>query len=101
MAFPQFTPIRHIPLIQVEPHAPAATQGGGASFGDLLQNAVEKVQAGQEQSRAAIEGFLKGDSTDLHTVVLEAQRAELAFDFALEVRNKAVQAYQEIMRMQI
>ncbi len=45
--------------------------------------------------------FLTGENEELHTTVLAAQKAEIAFDLGLQVRNKVVSAYQEIMRMQM
>ena len=55
---------------------------------------------GQDAS-ASVERFLSGDGEDLHTTVLATQRAELAFEMFQQVRNKVVNAYQEIMRMQM
>ena len=100
MALTQFVPIRHIPQIDIVPReTPEAASPTG--FGDVLREAVDKVASVQAEAKAGIEGFLKGENSDLHTVILQNQRAELTFDFALEVRNKVVEAYHEIMRMQV
>jgi flagellar hook-basal body complex protein FliE len=48
-----------------------------------------------------VEGFLSGDGQELHSAVLAVQRADLAFELGLQVRNKVVSAYQEIMRLQM
>jgi flagellar hook-basal body complex protein FliE len=48
-----------------------------------------------------VERFLSGEGEELHTTVLATQRAELAFEMFLQARNKVVNAYQEIMRMQV
>ena len=45
--------------------------------------------------------FLSGEGEDLHTTILATQQAELSFDLFLQMRNKVVSAYQEIMRMQM
>ena len=50
---------------------------------------------------ASVERFLSGEGEELHTTILATQRAELSFDLFLQVRNKVVSAYQEIMRMQM
>ena len=53
------------------------------------------------QAAQSVERFLSGEGEELHTTALGAQRAELAFEMFLQTRNKVVQAYQEIMRMQM
>jgi len=49
----------------------------------------------------SVQKFLRGDNEDLHTTILATQKAELAFQLGLQVRNKVVDAYQEIMKMQM
>ena len=48
-----------------------------------------------------VQKFLSGDNEDLHTTILATQKAELAFQLGLQVRNKVVDAYQEVMKMQL
>jgi flagellar hook-basal body complex protein FliE len=79
----------------------AAKSGSGEGFAAALRQAVERVNDMQQQSGAEIERFLTGESEDLHKTILSVQKSELAFEMLLEVRNKAVQAYQEIMRIQV
>jgi flagellar hook-basal body complex protein FliE len=74
---------------------------GDTRFGDYLKNAISEVNSAQIQSDAATEGFIKGDQIDLHEVMIVAQKASITMQTALEIRNKAVEAYQEIMRMQV
>ena len=66
---------------------------------------LEGMIGNAEQSRAAaqtsVNNFLAGGNEELHSVVLASQRAELEFNLFLQVRNKVVSAYQEIMRMQV
>lgn len=73
----------------------------GASFGKLFQTAVERVESLREAGHAEVERFLNGESEEVHQVALAVERAELAFDLFLQTRNKVVQAYQEVMRMQL
>ena len=49
----------------------------------------------------SVQKFLSGDNEELHTTILATQKAELAFQLGLQVRNKVVDAYQEIMKMQM
>ncbi len=71
------------------------------SFGKLFENAVDRVERLQNVTDDKLDRFLRGEDQEVHDVVLAAQRSELAFDYFLQVRNKVVQAYQEIMRMQM
>ena len=74
---------------------------GAGNFGDVFAEAVGKVEQYRQQANLSVARFLSGDGEDLHRVALETQRAELAFEMFLQVRNKVVQAYQEVMRMQV
>lgn len=72
-----------------------------ASFGKIFESAVDRVEQLQTVTDDKLDRFLRGEDQEVHDVVLSAQRSELAFDYFLQVRNKVVQAYQEIMRMQM
>lgn len=76
---------------------------GGASgeFRAVLDGAIRRVEQFQHEASQSVERFLSGEGEELHTTALAAQRAELAFEMFLQTRNKVVQAYQEIMRMQM
>jgi len=69
----------------------------GASFGDLLQDLTRLGN----QSDQAIERFMAGEKVDLHQVMISVEKTEIAFRLALQLRNKLVEAYREIMRMQV
>jgi flagellar hook-basal body complex protein FliE len=75
--------------------------GAGQSFqnvlGDLLQS---NVQANQ-QANKAIEALATGQASDLHGVSLAVAQADLNFRLMLELRNRATESFQEVMRMQI
>lgn len=68
-------------------------------FVEALKGAVDRVELSQQTATKSAEAFLNGETEDIHAVGMAAQRAELEFDLALQVRNKVVQAYQEILRM--
>jgi flagellar hook-basal body complex protein FliE len=82
------------------PDGPAGT-ARGKGFQDVLAGAIREVEGLGQAAGASIESFLSGEGGELHTTALAAQRAELAFELFLQTRNKVVQAYQEIMRMQM
>jgi flagellar hook-basal body complex protein FliE len=73
----------------------------GSSFGDMLKDAISTVNELQKQSDQEIQKVMTGESQDLHTTVIAMQKADLSFQMMMQVRNKIVQAYQEIMRSQV
>ena len=84
---------------------PIAPLGPGTSspgaFQSVLSDAIGRVQQFQQNSQTAIGKFLSGEDEEIHKVALATQQAELAFDLFMQVRNKVVSAYQEVMRMQM
>ena len=74
---------------------------GGASFGDTLKSAIDKVDASQKTADAHIEAFVAGESEDLHQVMISMNEAKVQFQLMTEVRNKTLETYQELMRMQV
>ena len=80
--------------------AHAGQPAGAAPFSDLLTNAVGEVNALESQARSAIEGLMTGTGVDVHQAMIAIQKADMAFEFALAVRNKAVQAYEQVSGMQ-
>ena len=80
---------------------PAAQPASGASFQDVFASAVQNVEAFSQNASASVERLLSGEGGELHTTILATQQAELSFDLFMQMRNKVVSAYQEIMRMQM
>ena len=99
-------PIRQIstaPLLpSIRPAGdPQATAAKPGAFESIFRQAVNQVEAFQQDSQTKINRFLNGENEDVHQVVLATQRAQLSFDLFMQVRNKVVSAYQEAMRMQM
>ena len=67
----------------------------------MLEGMINGVENSQNQAQQAVNSFLNGGNEELHSVALAAQRASLEFELALQMRNKVVSAYQEVMRMQL
>jgi flagellar hook-basal body complex protein FliE len=91
-------------MIAVPSAAPvdaSAAAGGTGAFQSMLEGMIGNVEQSQTQASQAAQNFLSGGDEELHSVALAAQRADLQFNLFLQVRNKAVSAYQEIMRMQV
>ena len=73
----------------------------GPGFSDLLKNAVESVNAMQHEAGRLEDAVAKGESTNIHQAVIAGEKAGLSFRLLMQVRNKMVEAYQEVMRMQV
>lgn len=74
---------------------------GGVSFSEYLQNALTEVNNLQKTSEAANIQLAAGDNIDLHSVMIAGEKANLALQLTVQVRNKVIEAYQEVMRMQV
>jgi flagellar hook-basal body complex protein FliE len=96
---PPIGSIRPVPLS--EPAAPVSGQQKPGEFGALLDKAISQVEQSRTIANEKAQNLLSGKPEELHSVVLAVQRAQLEFELFLEVRNKVVQAYQEVMRMQV
>ncbi|WP_060703988.1 flagellar hook-basal body complex protein FliE [Shouchella miscanthi] len=71
------------------------------SFQQVLTDALSKVNEAQLQSSAATQAMARKEPIDLHEVMIAANKASVALQGTLEVRNKVIEAYQEMMRMQV
>lgn len=78
--------------------SPAVT---GAGFGDTIGQALQNVNNLQAGADTLAQKLATGDVQDIHEVMLALNQASMAFDLTAQVRNKVVEAYQEVMRMQV
>ena len=90
----------HAPPIIDSPQV-SRKQGGDSQFASVLEGAIEHVEKSRENAADSVRRLLGGESDELHGTVLETQKAELEFEMFLQVRNKVVNAYQEVMKMQV
>ena len=99
-----FTVYNNIPRVMPAPTAPKAGGAPGASgpssFGNLLNEAIQQVNDVEKGSQGELQKFLSNES-DLHSVMIALEKADLSFQTMMQVRNKIVQAYQEIMKSQV
>jgi len=75
--------------------------GSGASFKELVKDAVSEVNKLQSQADQSAVKLATGELEDVHRAMIDMQKAKLALDLTIQVRNKVIEAYQEIMRMQV
>ncbi len=86
---------------RLQPSAPAVT-GATSDFGNLLKKSIDGVSSIQNNASALADKFERGDpGTDISSVMVALQRADLSFRAVTEVRNKLVDAYKDIMNMQV
>ncbi|MGD0096414.1 MAG: flagellar hook-basal body complex protein FliE [Terracidiphilus sp.] len=100
----QVTPLA-LPPVTGSSGTTALTIRGGSEasptpFSDLFTDAVGQVNQLEGQAHAAVQGLMTGSGVDVHQAMIAAQKASMAFELALAVRNKAVQAYQQVIGMQ-
>ena len=73
----------------------------GNSFGEVLTKALDDVNRAQLKADDTTKKFLTGEIQDVHQVTIVAEQARIMMQLAVEIRNKAVEAYQELSRMQV
>ncbi len=78
----------------------ATSPGGAAPFSGVFQSMVEQTSALDQKAAQAVNGLLSGQGVEIHDAMIATQKADMAFELALQVRNKAVGAYQQMMAMQ-
>jgi flagellar hook-basal body complex protein FliE len=81
--------------------ASVADDGRPGSFAHTLRDSLAQVNSLQHEADRAIESLATGGPATLHDTMLAVEKAELSFKLMMQVRNKIVEAYQEILRMQV
>jgi len=71
------------------------------SFSSVLKNAIEKVNETQKESDMKTEALAEGKVNDLHDVMITAQKANLTMETAVQIQQKVIDTYNEVMRMQV
>jgi flagellar hook-basal body complex protein FliE len=90
------------PSLFTEPvKGPKANETGGPSFSETISSFIKDVDQLERDAAEAIEKLVTGEATDLHEVMVAVEKAGVSFDLLMEIRNKMLEAYREIMRMQV
>jgi flagellar hook-basal body complex protein FliE len=82
-----------------DPLSGNSTSASADVFRSLLEQSVRTVSQNETDAGNAVDKFLSGAEEDTHKMTMAVQRADLSFELFVQVRNKVVQAYQEVMRM--
>lgn len=77
------------------------SNSNNTSFSEILKSELDKVNDVQLNAEQATQDLLTGKATDIHQVLIATEEARLSLELAVQIRNKLVDAYQEISRMQI
>lgn len=94
-------PIASVIPALIAPAAPVSSTTGASPFGSVFQQAVQQVESFQNNASASVNRFLSGEGEEIHTMAVAAQQADLSFQLFMQVRNKVVAAYQQVMQMQV
>ena len=84
-----------------KPKDPDQVSTSGKSFSETLADSLGQVNALQNDADKAIEEFVSGKSQNIHETMISVNKADIAFRMTMQVRNKIVEAYQEVLRMQV
>ena len=99
---PEITGIGLPQNLEIQPrHYDIAVGEIDNSFGDMLNNAIQSVDDSMKASEQGVQDFVAGKSDNIHDVMISMQQAQLSFQMMVEVRNKLVETYKELSRMQI
>src|ERR1700734_706394 len=80
---------------------PLSSSSTGGAFQTVLTDAISKVETFQNNADKSVNNFLSGEGEELHHVALATQQADLSFQLFMQVRNKVVAAYNQVMQMQV
>jgi flagellar hook-basal body complex protein FliE len=79
----------------------AEKKSEGSSFSDMLRESIKEVNAASKESDRSMVDLASGKTSNIHETMLAATKAELGFNMLVQLRNKAIESYQEVMRMQV
>ncbi len=88
-------------LNNVNMQKPVEENNKETSFSKVISDAINKVNEAQVTADQKVEGLINGDDVNMHDVMLSMQESQLSMQLLIEVRNKVVEAYQEINRVQL
>lgn len=86
--------------LPTSPTAPAGASGQSGTFGNTLKSAMQQVDQLDRDSQAQVTELLQGDRQDIHNVMIAVEKADIAFQLMMQVRNKIVSAYEEVSKLQ-
>jgi len=89
-----------LPTMPSAPTVPAGSSSEQGGFGETLRNAIHSVDQLNQTSDSQVSELLKGDRQDIHNVMIAVEKADVSFQLMMQVRNKILNAYQEVAKLQ-
>lgn len=90
--------VQPLPLTQVQPNP---VEQARTDFGTIIKEAVSQTAVAEAEGEKAIQNLASGQAKNLHEVMISVEKADISLKMLVQFRNKALQAYEEVMRMQI
>lgn len=98
---PRVAPLPGKDIAEIPSQLPGSAPVGGSDFSAMLGNLVSEVNGKQMNAAQQVNALQAGQSVPLHQAIIAMEEASVSFQLMVEVRNKLMESYQEIMRMQI
>lgn len=95
-----FPGLTGLPTQPSAPTTPSGSMGEQGNFGDSLRSAIHSVDQLNQTSNSQVSDLLKGDRQDIHNVMIAVEKADITFQLMMQVRNKILNAYQEVSKLQ-
>jgi flagellar hook-basal body complex protein FliE len=95
-----FPGLPNFPTVPTSPTAPTGVDDAGSGFGSVLHQAIDKVSELGDNSDKQVSELVQGNRQDIHNVMIAVEKADVAFQLMMQVRNKIVNAYQEVSKLQ-
>lgn len=95
-----FPGLTGLPTPPSAPTTPSGSMGEQGNFGDTLRSAIHSVDQLNQTSDSQVSELLKGDRQDIHNVMIAVEKADITFQLMMQVRNKILNAYQEVSKLQ-
>lgn len=96
-----FSEFKASEIARAEGVTPTAAGAQGNNFMDVLKSSMDKVNVNQTQADQAVRELVSGRSKNIHETLLAVERADSSLKLMMQVRNKILEAYKEVMRMQV
>ncbi|GFZ83874.1 hypothetical protein GCM10008018_32210 [Paenibacillus marchantiophytorum] len=96
-----YSPLNIMSSVQPKSDAGEGAADLGKRFGSFLNDAITNLNTQQQQVDQLNQSFIKGELSDVHQLTIASEKASLGLELTVQVRNKVLEAYQEMMRMQL
>ncbi|KQX69194.1 MULTISPECIES: flagellar hook-basal body complex protein FliE [unclassified Paenibacillus] len=96
-----YSPLNIMSSIQPKDNSGEGAADLGKRFGSFLNDAISNLNTQQQQVDNLNQSFIKGELSDVHQLTIASEKASLGLELTVQVRNKVLEAYQEMMRMQL